>query len=87
MELEKAKELKKKLNEGLPSMLYKSRPIDREFYGRFELAIELLSSIEDLKEYDGAAVLHTVKITLQSILNVYGTALQENANIDQVPAN
>lgn len=88
MNLETAKKLKKELTQGFPSKIFNARPIDREFYGRWELALELLSSLEDIKTIQGvtsANILTSLEMTLQVTLDVYGKNLQENTNIDQAP--
>jgi len=79
MELYKAVKFKADMNEGLPSKSFSLVPLHREFFGRFEFAVDLLDELTRLEKqgFEKETLLFNLKISLQSTIEIYGKIIKK----------
>ena len=88
--LEDAQKVKAQFNKVTTAFnipVYNLEPIEREFYGRFELAVDLLEQIELMQRASASdsTILEFLQMSLNSQIKVYGNRIQENANFNPDP--
>lgn len=78
-----ARELNAKCNEAPNPLnpfwtpLFDFEKVQREFYGRFDLALSLRETLEELAGSDSDTILEALETKIESELYVYGKAVQE----------